>query len=107
MATATKNGKGKKAAKKKAAKKSATPRVVAPLFIVIEGNGKPPADTTCGCYIRSLVMRGTDTNADILKLVKKHYPESTAKGSDISWNRAKLKGAGKKVPDVVKEAAAE
>jgi len=99
MATKTKKA-AKKAAK---AKKAPTPRKVAPLFIELTGNGKPPADTTCGCYIRSLVMRGDTTNADILKLVAKHYPESTAKGSDISWNRAKLGAAGKKVPAVVKE----
>ena len=103
MATATK----KKAAKKKAAKaKSATPRKVAPLTVELSDNLKPGADVTCGCYIRSLVMKGKGTD-EILKLVGKHYPDSTAKGSDVSWNRAKLKAAGKKVPDAPRANAKE
>ncbi len=103
MATATK----KKAAKKKAAKaKSATPRKVAPLTVELGDNLKPGADVTCGCYIRTLVMKGKGTD-EILKLVGKHYPDSTAKGSDVSWNRAKLKAAGKKVPDAPRANAKE
>lgn len=95
----------KKAAKKKAVKKSATPRVAAPLTIEVSGNAAPPKGTTCGCYIRSLVMAGKGTE-DILKLVHKHFPDTTAKGSDVSWNRKKLKDAGKKVPDARKAAEA-
>jgi len=97
MATKTKKTPAKKAAKK-AAKKSATPRVKAPAFIEI-GNGAPPAGTTCGLFIRSLIMKGATTE-DILAKVKKHYPDSTAKGSDVSWNRQKLRADGiKNVPD--------
>ncbi len=95
---ATKTKKAVKKAAKKAAKKTATPRVKAPAFIEI-GGGAPPAGTTCGLYIRSLIMKGATTE-DILAKVKKHYPDSTAKGSDVSWNRQKLRADGvKNVPD--------
>jgi hypothetical protein len=104
MATTTKTKKaGKKAAK---AKKASTPRAVAPLTAPLGAGNKPGADMTAGCYIRSLVMLGELTNAEILKKVHTHFKDSTAKGSDISWNRGKLKAAGKKVPDVVREAKA-
>ena len=104
MATKTKKGAAKKkTAAKKAAKKTATPRKVAPLTVELGAGNAPPKDTTCGCYIRSLVMLGTLTTAQILAKVAKHYPDSTSKPSDVSWNRAKLRAAGKKVPEPVKE----
>lgn len=98
MATKTK---AKKAPK---AKKAAKPRVVAPLTAKLGAANAPGECATAGCYIRSLVMTGDLTNEAILKLVHKHFKDSTAKGSDISWNRAKLRAEGKKVPEIVKEA---
>jgi len=100
MATKT----AKKAAKKKAAKKTASaPRVVAPLTAPLAAGNAPTAGMTSGCYIRSLIMLKVDT-PDILKLVHKHFKGSTAKGSDISWNRAKLRAAGKVIPEPKKAA---
>ena len=98
MATKTKKAAGKKAAK---AKKAPKPRVAAPLTGDLGAGNAPGADMTSGCYIRSLVMKRVGTE-DILKLVHKHFKDSTAKGSDVSWNRAKLKAAGKKVPEPAK-----
>lgn len=74
---------------KKAAKKAATPRAVAPATVKLGAGNAPPAGTSCGCYIRSLIMEGLGTPA-ILAKVKKHYPDSTSKGSDVSWNRQRL-----------------
>lgn len=93
----------KKATKKKAAKSKGErkPRASAPLYEELNTSA-PKSDMTCGCYIRSLLMRGKHTTEDILGLVKKHYPESSAKGSDVSWNRQKLRNAGKRVPEVAK-----
>lgn len=86
----------KKTAKKKTAKKIKTPRVAAPLFVELNGN-KPAADMKCGTYIRSMIMAGKTTPV-ILEQVAKHYPDSSAKASDVSWNKGKLKAAGKKIP---------
>jgi len=107
MAAKKKTAAKKKPAAKKAATKTATPRKVAPLTVELGTGNAPPKDTTCGCYIRSLVMVGTLTTAEILAKVKKHYPDSTSRPSDVSWNRAKLRAAGKKVPEPVKEEAAK
>jgi len=95
----------KKSAVKKAAKKAAKktgerkPRATAPLFEELSSTA-PKANMTNGCYIRSLLMRGgkSATTESILELVKKHYPDSKAKASDVSWNRQKLRNAGKKLP---------
>jgi len=87
-------------------KRKAAKRATAPLTITLPANLKPPADTTCGCYIRSLLVAGKGTE-EILALVHKHYRGSTAKGSDISWNRAKLRAAGKKLPGARKAAKAK
>jgi hypothetical protein len=58
---------------------------------------KPPADMICGIFIRSLIVAGKST-AEILELVHMHFKGNTAKGSDISWNRAKLRATGRKLP---------
>jgi hypothetical protein len=98
---ATKSKKSKKPAVKKSAKKAGErkPRVAAPLFEELSTSA-PKANMTCGCYIRSLLMKGgkNATTAAILDLVKKHYPDSSAKASDVSWNRQKLRNDGKKLP---------
>lgn len=88
--------KKKKVAKKKV-KGDRKPRVSAPLYGELGAGSKPAADMTCGCYIRSLIMAGTSTDK-ILAKVKTHYPDSSAKASDVSWNKGKLKAAGKKIP---------
>ncbi len=88
----------KKATKKPAKEKKA--RVVAPLFSDLPAGNKPTADMTCGAYIRSLIMTGKFTTEQMLEKVGTHYKGSKAKGSDISWNRQKLRAAGKKVPEV-------
>lgn len=89
--------KKKTAKKKKTPKGERKPRKVAPLFGELGAGGKPTADMTCGSYIRSLIMAGTATDK-ILSKVKTHYPDSSAKASDVSWNKGKLKAAGKKIP---------
>ncbi len=94
----------KKGGRKPAAKKEkGTPRAAAALTYDLPKNLSPPADAKSGAYIRSLIMLGKGTE-DILKLVKQHFKGSTAKGSDVSWNRAYLKDHGKKVPDARKAA---
>lgn len=90
---ATKKKAVKKAKKTKTERK---PRVAAPLFSELNGN-KPNVDMNCGAYIRSMVMAGKSTDT-ILEQVGKHYPDSKAKASDVSWNKGKLKAAGKKIP---------
>ena len=99
------------AAKKKAAKKSTKAktnghgggRVAGDLLYDLPKNLMPPAEAKSGAYIRSLIMLGKSTE-EIVELVKKHFKGSTAKGSDVSWNRAKLRAAGKKVPDAPRAA---
>ena len=98
MATKTKKTKtAEKAPAKKKVAGEKKARKSAPLFEELSSNA-PKADMTCGCYIRSLLMKGGKDTAAILELVKKHYPDSSAKASDVSWNKGKLKAAGKKVP---------
>lgn len=91
----------KKVVKKKAAKKPAgerKPRASAPLYEEL-ATSQPKSGMTCGCYIRSLLMKGGKTTETIIELVKKYFPESSAKNSDVSWNRGRLKAAGKKLPE--------
>jgi len=85
-------------------RKAPPKREAAPLTIKLPANLKPPTGTTSGCYIRSLVMLGKPTD-EILELVHKHFKGSTAKGSDVSWNRAKLRAAGKKMPEAKRAVA--
>lgn len=102
MATTKKTA--KKTAKKKAVKADRKPRVKAALFEDLNGT-TPKADQNCGSYIRSLLMAGKLDTDGILAKVKQHYPDSSAKGSDVSWNRQKLRTEGKKVPEVAKKGA--
>ena len=88
--------KRKAPAKRKA--KAKAKRGPAVLTVDLPPNLVPGEGTTCGAYIRSLLMIGKGTD-EILGLVRKHYPESTAKGSDVSWNRRKLRDAGKAIPE--------
>lgn len=96
MATAKKSK--KKATKK--AKAERKPRVASPLHADLGSGNKPTKDMNCGLYIRSLLMTGKFDTAKILEKVAAHYPDSKAKGSDVSWNRQKLRNGGKKVPTV-------
>jgi hypothetical protein len=86
------------------AKKPPPRREAAPLTVKLPANLKPAEDVTCGCYIRSLIVAGKSAG-EILELVHKHFKGSTAKPSDVSWNRSKLKAAHVKVPDARRAAA--
>ncbi len=87
----------KKPAKRAKTKKAKATRQPGVLTVDLGANLVPADGVTCGCYIRSLVMMGKSTE-EILALVGKHFPKSTAKGSDVSWTRARLRAAGKKLP---------
>jgi hypothetical protein len=101
-----KTTKAKAKGKKAVAKKAPVKREPAPAFMELSGTA-PKADMTTGCYIRSLVMQGKHTTAKILELTKKHYPESTAKGADVSWNRMYLRDKGLEVPETIREKKAD
>ncbi len=57
----------------------------------------PPEDAKSGAYIRSLLLLGKSAE-EILKLVHKHFADSTAKSSDVSWNKGKLREKGIAIP---------
>lgn len=86
----------KKATKKTGAKKA--PGKVGELTCPLPANLSPPEGTKSGTYIRSLIMKGLSTD-DILTHVHKHFKGSTAKPSDVSWNRARLRDGGKTPPE--------
>lgn len=50
-----------------------------------------------GALIRELIMKNVPTD-DILKEVKKAFPDSKAGAGDVAWNRAKLRSEGKTLP---------
>ncbi|MFI5387593.1 MAG: hypothetical protein ACHQ50_15910 [Fimbriimonadales bacterium] len=94
--------KRKTTAKMKApAKRKPTAKRAPVLTVSLPPNLKPVEGTTCGAYIRSLLVMGKATE-DILVLVRKHFPESKAKNSDVSWNRGRLKAVGKTIPGASK-----
>jgi len=68
------------------------------------GNGKGvkkssgPKKPGSGSRIRELILKATPTEK-ILSIIRKEFPGSKAKASDVSWNRGKLKNDGVKIPE--------
>jgi len=60
-------------------KRKAAKRATAPLTITLPANLKPPADTTCGCYIRSLRAAGKKLPGARKAAKAKRRPKTKAK----------------------------
>src|SRR3954466_13288880 len=63
---------------------------------------KGKAPETSGELIRARLVEGKSTAATIVAEVHKRFKDSSAKPSDVYWNRGRLKKEGVKVPDMPK-----
>lgn len=67
--------------------------------------GKAP--DTSGALIRARLVEGKMSAAEIVAEVHKRFKDSSAKASDVYWNRGRLKKEGVKVPDMPRAERAE
>ena len=64
---------------------------------VLAGLKKGTAPKTSGELIRARLLENKSDAETIAKEAQKHFKGSTAKASDVYWNRTKLKSEGFKV----------
>lgn len=63
-----------------------------------------PKKPGSGARIREMLLKGMESE-EILKVIHKEFPDSTAKSSDVSWNRGKLRKDGLLKEEKAKPAA--